>query len=183
MCSAAPFRWHDDVIKLKHFPRNWPFVRGIHRSRWIPRTKPVTRSFDVFFDLRLNKRLNKQSWGWWFETLSLPLWRHCNGWSRFLITSRLPHDVIPYYIRDPKNLTALQIITHWGRDKIAAIFQMTFSNAFSWMKTNEFRLRFHWSLFVRVQQATGLDAWASRVKCPARFVSHLHDICIYMSCS
>ena len=30
-------------------------------------------------------------------------------------------------------------------------------------------------------QATGLDAWASRVKCPARFVSHLHDICIYMS--
>ena len=33
------------------------------------------------------------------------------------------------------------------------------------------------------RQATGLDAWASRVKCPARFVSHLHDICIYMSCS
>ena len=31
-------------------------------------------------------------------------------------------------------------------------------------------------------QATGLDAWASRVKCPARFVSYLHDICIYMSC-
>ena len=24
---------HDDVIKWKHFPRNWPFVRGIHRSR------------------------------------------------------------------------------------------------------------------------------------------------------
>ena len=22
---------HDDVIKWKHFPRNWPFVRGIHR--------------------------------------------------------------------------------------------------------------------------------------------------------
>ena len=30
------------------------------------------------------------------------------------------------------------------------------------------------------QKATGLDAWASRVKCPARFVSHLHDICIYI---
>ena len=24
--------YHDDVIKWKHFPRNWPFVRGIHRS-------------------------------------------------------------------------------------------------------------------------------------------------------
>ena len=41
--------------------------------------RPVTRSFDVFFDLRLNKRLSKQSWGWWFETLSRPLWCHCNG--------------------------------------------------------------------------------------------------------
>ena len=40
--------------------------------------RPVTRSFDVFFDLRLNKRLSKQSWGWWFETLSRPLWRHRN---------------------------------------------------------------------------------------------------------
>ena len=30
---------HDDVIKWKHFPRNWPFVRGIHRSRWIPHTE------------------------------------------------------------------------------------------------------------------------------------------------
>ena len=30
------------------------------------------------------------------------------------------------------------------------------------------------------RQATGLDAWASRVKCPARFVSHLHEICMYI---
>ena len=29
-------------------------------------------------------------------------------------------------------------------------------------------------------QAKGLDAWASRVKCPARFVSHLHEICIHI---
>ena len=41
--------------------------------------RPVTRSFGVFFDLRLNKRLSKQSWGWWFETLSRLLWRHCNA--------------------------------------------------------------------------------------------------------
>ena len=43
-----------------------------------PTQRPVTRSFDVFFDLRLNKRLSEQSWGWWFETLSCPLWRHRN---------------------------------------------------------------------------------------------------------
>ena len=45
-----------------------------------PTQRPVARSFDVFFDLRLNKRLSKQSLGWWFETLSCPLWRHYNGW-------------------------------------------------------------------------------------------------------
>ena len=42
----------------------------------------VTASMSVmwrFFDLRLDKRLSKQSWGWWFETLLRPLWRHCNG--------------------------------------------------------------------------------------------------------
>ena len=43
-----------------------------------PTQRPVTRSFDVFFDLRLNKRLSKQSWGWWCETQSGSLWRHCN---------------------------------------------------------------------------------------------------------
>ena len=43
-----------------------------------PAQRPVTRSFDVFFDLRLNKRLSKQSWGWWFETPSRSLWCHCN---------------------------------------------------------------------------------------------------------
>ena len=43
-----------------------------------PAQMPVTRSFDVFFYLRLNKRLSKQSWGWRFETLSCSLWRHCN---------------------------------------------------------------------------------------------------------
>ena len=44
-----------------------------------PAQRPVTRSFDVFFDLRLNKRLSKQPWGWWFETPSRSLWRHCNA--------------------------------------------------------------------------------------------------------
>ena len=43
--------------------------------------RPVTQSFDIFFDLRLNKRLSKQSWGWWLETLSRQLWRHRNGMS------------------------------------------------------------------------------------------------------
>ena len=43
-----------------------------------PSQRPVTRSFGVFFYLRLNKWLSKQCWGWWFETPSRPLWRNCN---------------------------------------------------------------------------------------------------------
>ena len=42
-------------------------------------------------------------------------------------------------------------LTHWGRDKMAALSQTALSNAFSWMKMLEFRLRFQWSLFLRVQ--------------------------------
>ena len=183
-CPCPNLSWytsvHDDVIKWKHFPCYWPFVRGIHWSpfnsphrgqrcgalmltlicarinHWVnnceagdlrrhrahydvialemgplalvlhtaprpqrqrflviyvqrkcsdailmmtslngnifrvtgplcgeftgpgefPTQRPVTRSFDVFFDRRLNKPLSKQSWGWWFETLSRSLWRH-----------------------------------------------------------------------------------------------------------
>ena len=40
-----------------------------------PAQRPVAGSYDIFFDLCLNKRLCKQSWCWWFETL---LWRQCN---------------------------------------------------------------------------------------------------------
>ena len=43
-----------------------------------PTQRPATRSFDVFFDQRPNKRLSKQLWCWWFETHSPPLWRHIN---------------------------------------------------------------------------------------------------------
>ena len=49
-----------------------------------PAKRPVKRSFDVFFDLRLNKRLSKQSWGWRFEMTSR--WHGvtelCHHWSR-----------------------------------------------------------------------------------------------------
>ena len=45
-------------------------------------------------------------------------------------------------------ISFLSILTHWGRDKMDAVSQTTLSKAFSWMKMLEFRLRFHWSLFL-----------------------------------
>ena len=51
--------------------------------RWIPLTKASAAEFWCFL-WSLNKRLSKQSWGWWFGTLSCPLWRHCNAVSDHL---------------------------------------------------------------------------------------------------
>ena len=55
-----------------------------------PPQRPVTRGFHVFFDLHPNKRLSKQSWGWWFETPSRPLWRHCNAALWFQLHHSVP---------------------------------------------------------------------------------------------
>ena len=53
-----------------------------------PSQRSVTRSFADFFDLRLNKRLGKQLWGWWFDTPSYSSWRYCNDLpvSKFSVT-------------------------------------------------------------------------------------------------
>ena len=58
---------------------NPPVTGGFHTQR------PATRSFDILFDLHLNKRLNKQSRRRWFETPSRSLWRRCNDTAVFPI--------------------------------------------------------------------------------------------------
>ena len=78
-----------------------------------PSQRPVTRSFDVFFDLRLNKRLNKQWWGWWFETPTRSLWRHCNGTRRWQET----HKHSPMYVHYDGHGSAFRFTGHsWGTD-------------------------------------------------------------------
>ena len=70
---------HDDVIKWKHLTFSALLAICVGNSLVtveFPAQRPV--SFDVFFDLRLNKWLSKQSWGWWFEIPLCPLWHHCN---------------------------------------------------------------------------------------------------------
>ena len=74
-----------------------------------PAQRPVTRSFDVFFD----KRLNKQWWGWWFETPSRPLWRHCNDVKPYMRLLRTLHSSLWIRIRDHrnKNVAGCKMIT------------------------------------------------------------------------
>ena len=50
------------------------------------------------------------------------------------------------------------LLTHWGWDKMDAIFQTRFSNGFSWMKMHEFWSKFHWNLFLGIH-STILQHW------------------------
>ena len=93
-----------------------------------PSQRPMTRSFDVLFDLRLNKRLTKQSWGWWCETPSRSLWRYCNdtfyaeGWEHtacvwlvWCCTLGLSlHKVsVIWYHSKPQKLYMSHRMSHW----------------------------------------------------------------------
>ena len=59
-----------------------------------PTQRPVMRGVDVFFDPHLNKRLSKQPWGWWFETLSWSLWRQCNVNTAFGLQTLKSSEVV-----------------------------------------------------------------------------------------
>ena len=146
---------HDDVINWKHFPRYWPFVRGINLS-------PVSSPHK----------------GQWRGALMFPLicsW--INVWAsnreggdlkrhraHYDITVMHPAIVAASQTNNRGNMACFRLLfftsccwrtdnmlTHWDRDKMAAIFQTKFSSGFSWMKMYEFRLTFHWSLFLAVQ--------------------------------
>ena len=112
---------HDGVIKWRrHFPRYWPFVRGIHRS-------PV----------------NSPHKGQWRGALMLPLicaWIHGYANNREAGDSR----------RHRAHYDVTVMLTRKGRDWMAAIFQTTCLNGFCWMKMYEFGLKFHWSLLLGV---------------------------------
>ena len=170
---------HDDVIKWKHFPRNWPFLRGIHRSPVNSTHKGQWRGALMFSSIcaRINGWANNGEAG------DLRRYRvHCDVIVMTQFTSQddgllfiltemcyqyketsLKGHTKSNQVKHPQNplnflvggaireLQPSKSLTHWGRDKMDAISQRAFSNVFSWMKMFEFRLKFHWSLFLRVQ--------------------------------
>ena len=100
MRHSTSLSWHIATLK-------WPLLCRWHQMQTFsallalsagnssvtgefPSHIPVTRSFDVFFHLRLNKRLTKQSWGWWFDMPSCSLGRHCDD--HFELSGGPTHD-------------------------------------------------------------------------------------------
>ena len=101
-----------------------------------PAQRPVTRGFDVFFDLRLNKRLSKQSWGWWLETLSCSLWRQSN----VIWTMKWASNYIP--------LRLWRVITHpifLRKTGHGNPYMMTSSNGNIFRVIGPLCREFHWS--------------------------------------
>ena len=92
-----------------------------------PAQRPVTRSFDVYFDLRLNKRLSRQSWGWWFEILSRSLWHHCNDYFHHkgsVIRSMFPcHGVITSHLSSAGSDLAL--FNHHATRTLRPVIEVT----------------------------------------------------------
>ena len=81
-----------------------------------PAQRPETRGFDVFFDLRLNKRLSRQSWGWWLETLSCTLWRQSNEETFSNVFSSMKMSAFQFRFHWSLFLRVqLTIFQHWFR--------------------------------------------------------------------
>ena len=83
-----------------------------------PAQRPVTRNFDVFFDLGLNKRLSKQPWGWWFETPSRPLWRRSNEKSATYIQTKISPVVITGLSSNKHVMSTRRLETNFGEISI-----------------------------------------------------------------
>ena len=61
------------LVLLALYAGNWPVAGEFpHKGQW-------RGALMFYFDLRLNKGLIKQLWGWWLETPSRSLWCHCNA--------------------------------------------------------------------------------------------------------
>ena len=127
--------------------RNWKLFLGWQKWNVLPALDQIILTYLVFLWITVD-----------WESLT-----HNRSHHIFVIIIWNQNGGIFYYIcgKDNGLLTCEQHLyvwesggnhlTHWGRDKMEAISQTTFSNAFSWMKMFEYWLKFHWNLFLRVQ--------------------------------
>ena len=102
--------------------------------------------YDVLCKLNKNLKLNV------ITGLNFSLFRiHHHSISSVQSLISLLHLSMPYFTCIKYCVTLHHAFTHLPLDKMAAISQTIFSDAFSWTKNFVFRFEFHWSLFTRVQ--------------------------------
>ena len=85
-----------------------------------PSQRPVTRNFDIFFDLRPNKRLRKEPWRQWFGAPSCSLWRYCNkNWS-----TEMNPKLSSYMVRAPNCQSLWPIDVIWQHTPLWTLVQV-----------------------------------------------------------
>ena len=104
------FRWYHMMTSSNGniFRATGPFCGNLPVTGQFPSQRPVTRSFEMFFDMRLNKRLSEQSRRWWFETPSSSLWRHCNEHNITTLETENLHDD-KFVVTDGHALTSIVV--------------------------------------------------------------------------
>ena len=129
---------------------HWEFLGYRDQSRYVPsqwETSLQCNDISHWLGEHLDWSL-RLCWWWYFNSskpeprFSIKMWSyqyrksHCGHKT----VIRLSYPDMGYPI----------LLTHWGWDKMDAIFQTRFSNGFSWMKMHEFWLKFHWNLFLGI---------------------------------
>ena len=173
-CYGISNHWHLDCLIICLFrcrskKTSKLYVTGLwkgnHRSPVdSPHKGPVMQKMFTFDDMIMTCKastffvviMNKQPSCWWFRMPwflcdAIVMYQNISGacctlhwiWTGF--DSLWVLDYINGLVKDCGNSS---VLTHWGRDKMAAFFQTTSSNGFSWMKIYGFHLGFHWSLFL-----------------------------------
>ena len=150
------FLIHERWLFCEHFGENWPCYNGLQRCGnqpcgaacrlWFFCNRSITRVVSRARDGRILPKLATCSPNFWKDRGRFP-----HIWQNFI---KHLYWMLPIQWTEPpfsEILRGKSPLTHWGRDKMAVISQTILSNAISWMQMLEFRLKFHWSLFLRVQ--------------------------------
>ena len=115
--------------QIEPFPALLSMCGEFAGHRWIPLTKPSDAELWICVWCEY-KRLSKQSWGWWFETPSRSLWRHCDDtqshgvetlWERMIRCLTYKKSLHTFHTR------------RWKYSKYdLGVFVMELSHTFAW---------------------------------------------------
>ena len=131
-------------------------IRNSHHYKQTLSSSEMCRTSRILIGLCPEIWVNKNpAVVWYYEMIFVRqmIWltRQNFQWEKFLMTALIWDKNSSTVYNLMQAFSKPCTLTHWGRERMAAISQTTFSNAFSWKKIYEFRLKLHWSLFPRVQ--------------------------------
>ena len=122
-----------------------------------PSQRPVTRSFDVIFDLCLKKKqFSTQSRCWWFETPSCPLWRHCN-YVDVRKERATAIDMEKQVVDTHRHISKIRHTECQNFNVSRLILQLPFSNALTWGVKSRMKMQLERCRQVMLQLQLGDD--------------------------